>query len=145
MSDIIDQQLLAGTEIIVRAAADVLVRRFRRSARPADLDQLLAEIHENDDATVSMLREAVTSLRPSAGWIDDEEEGGALPPGEWWLVDPVEGNVNHIHGMTEWGVTATLVRDDAPVLAVVHLPLSNDTYTAFAGGGAFFNGEPMNV
>lgn len=145
MSDLTDRQLLAATEIVVRAAAATLAQRFTRSARPGDLEQLLAAIHANDDAVVATMRDALTELRPRAGWIEDEEEGGALPPGEWWLVDPVEGNVNHIHGMTEWGVTATLVRDDVPVLAVVHLPLTNDTYTALAGEGAFYNGEPMLV
>ena len=49
---------------------------------------------------------------------------GALPPGEWWVVDPAEGNVNHLHALPEWAVTATLVRDNQQVLTAVHLPLA---------------------
>jgi len=59
------------------------------------------------------------------------------------VTDPVEGNVNHIHGMPDWGVTATLVRDNVPVLAVVTVPPTGDTYTAVRGGGAYLNGARL--
>jgi myo-inositol-1(or 4)-monophosphatase len=90
-----------------------------------------------------VLREALTTLRPAAGWEESEEEGGALPSGEWWVTDPVEGNVNHIHGLSDWGVTATLVRGNQPVLTVVYLPLTDDTYSALRGGGAHQNGVSL--
>jgi myo-inositol-1(or 4)-monophosphatase len=67
-----------------------------------------------------------------------------LPPGEWWITDPVEGNINHIHGMTEWGVTATLVRNNVPVLTAIHLPLTGNTYTAVRGGGAWLDGVRLH-
>ncbi len=66
--------------------------------------------------------------------------GGPLPAGEWWVVDAAEGNVNHIHGMTEWAVTATLVRDNKPVLTAVYLPVADTMYTAVKGGGAYQDG-----
>jgi myo-inositol-1(or 4)-monophosphatase len=47
--------------------------------------------------------------------------------------------------MTDWCVTATLIRDNRPVLAVVYLPLTNETYTAVLGYGAFLNGKPLGV
>ena len=45
--------------------------------------------------------------------------------------------------MTDWGVAATLVRDNLPVLTTVHLPMSGDTYTAVRGGGAYLNGARL--
>lgn len=77
--------------------------------------------------------------------MEEELAGGALPSGEWWVVDPAEGNVNHLHGLPDWGVTATLVRDNQPVLTAVHLPLTGETYTALAGGGAHLDGRPLRV
>lgn len=75
------------------------------------------------------------SFSPGSRGEEDELAGGVLPEGEWWVVDTAEGNINHIHGMGEWAVTATLVRDNVPVLSVVHLPLTGDTYTALQGKG----------
>lgn len=64
------------------------------------------------------------------------------------MTDPVEGNVHHIHGMPDWGVTATLVRDNVTVLTAVYLPLagggtSGTLYTAVRGGGAFQDGARL--
>ena len=57
----------------------------------------------------------------------------------------MEGNVNHVHGMEDWGVTTTLVRDNTAVLAVVYLPMSGNTYTAVRGGGAYENGVRLHA
>jgi myo-inositol-1(or 4)-monophosphatase len=134
-----DQHLLLEVISAVRAAGQHMLERFDPNARIDTLEELLGAIHANDQASLGVLREALTTLRPAAGWEENEEEGGALPPGEWWVTDPVEGNVNHIHGLSDWGVTATLVRDNRPVLTVVYLPLSGDTYSAIRGGGAYQN------
>jgi myo-inositol-1(or 4)-monophosphatase len=77
--------------------------------------------------------------------VEDELDGGALPPGEWWVVDPAEGNVNHLHALPEWAVTATLVRENQPVLTAVHVPLTGETYTALTGAGAHLDGRPLHV
>jgi myo-inositol-1(or 4)-monophosphatase len=77
--------------------------------------------------------------------VEDELAGGALPAGEWWVLDPAEGNVNHLHALPDWAVTATLVRDNQPVLTAVHLPLTGETYTALAGAGAHLDGRPLHV
>ncbi|WP_209021732.1 inositol monophosphatase family protein [Nocardioides sp. 503] len=106
-------------------------------------DDVVAAIYANDDASLAVLRPRLSALRPHAGWVDDELEGGVLPPGEWWVADPVEGNINHAHGLPDWGVTATLVRDNVPVVTAIHLPLTDETYSAVLGGGADVNGAPL--
>ncbi len=74
-----------------------------------------------------------------------KKKSGLLPAGEWWVADPAEGNVNHIHGMTEWAVTATLVRNNQPVLTAVYLPVADTMYTAIQGGGAYQDGVRLHV
>jgi myo-inositol-1(or 4)-monophosphatase len=139
-----EQALLAEVVAAVHAAGAHLRERFTPDARPDSLTSVVAAIHANDAASLRYLREPLRRLRPGAGWAEDELESGALPAGEWWVTDAVEGNINHIHGMTEWSVTATLVRDNKPVLTAVHLPLTGDTYTAVRGGGAFLNGDRLH-
>lgn len=142
-----DGALLAATVAAVRAAGDAMLRRFSAFTRtPDDLRDLVQAIHANDDASLTVLRPLLTQARPGARWVEDELEGGALPPGEWWLVDAVEGNVNHAHGLAEWGVSATLIRDNAPVLTAIHEPVAQRLYTAVRGSGtAYVNGVPMRA
>ncbi len=140
-----DADLLAQTAIAVRAAGSALRERFGEVVRYRTRDELMRAIDANNDAALDVLRPRLAALRPDGQWVEDELAGGALPTGEWWIVDPAEGNVNHLHGLPEWAVTATLVRDNQPVLTAVHLPLTGQTYTALAGGGAHLDGRPLSV
>ncbi|MFE3579781.1 inositol monophosphatase family protein [Streptomyces vinaceus] len=140
-----DAELLARTETAVRAAGAALRERFGEVVRYESREELMGALAANDDTALDVLRPRLTVLRPNARWVEDELDGGALPPGEWWVVDPAEGNVNHLHALAEWAVTATLVRENRPVLTVVHLPLTGETYTALAGAGAFVDGRPLRV
>lgn len=140
-----DDALLKAVVDAVQAAGNHLKSRFSFDARLDSQEDILDAIHANDAASLSFLREALRKARPEAGWMEDELDVGALPPGEWWVTDPVEGNINHIHGMTDWGVTATLVRDNTPVLTAVYLPMTGNTYTAIRGGGAYLDGVRLQA
>lgn len=140
-----DETLLSDVTAAVGTAGVALRDRHTSHARGLSLDEIVEEIHANDDAVLDVLREPLLRARQGSQWAEDELAGGALPPGEWWVLDPAEGNINHVHGMEDWAVTATLVRDNRPVLTVVHLPLTGDTYTAVAGGGARLNGRALKV
>lgn len=140
-----DADLLTQTTFAVRAAGSALRERFGEVTPYRTRDELMRALAANDDTALAILRPTLTELRPQAGWVEEELDGGALPPGEWWVVDPAEGNVNHLHALPEWAVTATLVRDNQPVLTAVHLPLTGETYTALTGAGAHLDGRPLHV
>ncbi|MEV8372770.1 inositol monophosphatase family protein [Kribbella sp. NPDC056861] len=137
--------LLAETASAVRAAGSALLKRFGQAVRYETREELMAALSANDAVALAVLRPRLTALRPEARWVEEELEGGELPPGEWWVVDPVEGNINYLRGLPEWAVTATLVRDNQAVLTAVHVPLTGETYTALAGGGAAVDGRPLQV
>ncbi|WP_329286201.1 inositol monophosphatase family protein [Streptomyces sp. NBC_00691] len=140
-----DADLLAQTAAAVREAGAALRERFGEVVPYRTREELMSALAANDDTALRVLRPRLTRLRPDAGWVEDELDGGALPSGEWWVVDPVEGNINHLHALPEWAVTATLVRDNQPVLTAVHLPLTDQTYTALTGAGAHLDGRPLHV
>ncbi|MEU9415785.1 inositol monophosphatase family protein [Streptomyces sp. NPDC048272] len=137
------EAVLERTVAAVRTAGELLRERHDVAARPGDLDEVVRAIDANDAAVSALIQQPLLDARPGSRWVENELGGGLLPDGEWWVVDTAEGNINHVHGMGEWGVTATLVRDNAPVLTVVHLPLTGDTYTAVQGAGAHLNGERL--
>lgn len=140
-----DGALLAATVAAVQWAGARMAERFNPGVRTPDtLQDVVKAIHANDDASLLAMRGLLQQARPQAGWVEDELEGGALPDGEWWIVDPVEGNINHVQGMTEWGISATLARNNLPVLTAVYQPLADRLFTAMRGTGvAYMNGRPM--
>lgn len=141
-----DQSLLNPVVDALRAGGEVLRSRFDPKRRPpTTLNSVAAAIDANDEAVLMALRPQLEHLRPQARWAEDELESGPLPDGEWWVVDPAEGNINHVQGLAEWGLTATLVRDNQPVLTAAYLPLQDQLFTAVRGEGTRLNGEPVHV
>jgi myo-inositol-1(or 4)-monophosphatase len=137
--------LLSSVARSVTAAGDRLMAEFSPGARPASRGDMATTGQHIEELVLGELRPELASLRPQAGWVDDDMETTPLPPGEWWVVDAVEGAVNYVHGMAEWCVTVTLMRDGQPTLTVVRQPVGDLTYTAVLGASAHLNGQRLQV
>jgi myo-inositol-1(or 4)-monophosphatase len=139
------EQLLPQVIAAVRRAGARLLTRYSTENRVATFDELMAAVRANDAASLDILRPALTAALPGSHWEEDEHAMGPIPDGDWWITDPVGGNVNLVHGMTDWNIGVTLVRDGRPALAVLYLPLTDELFTAVDGQGAVLNGVPLRV
>ncbi|WP_290051940.1 inositol monophosphatase family protein [Amycolatopsis solani] len=139
------QDLVRAVTAAVRQAGARLLKRYSTAARQPGLPELLADLRANDLTVVDVLEPALAEILPEARWLNDEHGSGPLPDGAWWLIDPVGGNLNAVHGMTDWNIGVSLVRDGRPVLAVLYFPLLDEMFTATDGGGAFVDGVPLRV
>ncbi|MFI5843138.1 inositol monophosphatase family protein [Catenuloplanes sp. NPDC051500] len=135
---------LLNTVVEAAHTAGSLIDR-RPTTRPQGMDALRAALRTNDDAVTDVLRPALTAALPGSGWNTDEHGEGPMPGGDWWVIDPMGGNLNAVHGMPDWNIGISLVRDGQPVLAVVHAPVAGETFTAIAGAGAWLNGVPVSA
>lgn len=134
------QDVLDGVEAALREVGDWLTER--QPAEPVPTEDARAAFDRIDRAATARLRERLTALRPGAGWLDDEWARDVPARGEWWLCDATDGAVQYLSALPHWALTATLLRDGAPVLAVVHAPPLGRTHIALAGGGARLDGRP---
>jgi myo-inositol-1(or 4)-monophosphatase len=99
-------------------------------------------VSEADLASEAAVREVLT--RESGLPVYGEEAGGEETD-TGWLVDPLDGTANFVHGLDAVGVSVGLLRDGVPVVGVVHAPLLDRTYTAVEGHGAHRDGRPISV
>ncbi|MBL9125253.1 MAG: inositol monophosphatase [Planctomycetaceae bacterium] len=76
-----------------------------------------------------------------------EEGFGSEPEGyEYrWIVDPLDGTVNYVHGLSNYCVSVALERRGELLAATIFAPESNECYTAEAGQGAWLNGRPIRT
>jgi myo-inositol-1(or 4)-monophosphatase len=96
---------------------------------------------ETEKMIVSRLRE----LLPAAGFIT--EEGTATENGEEykWVIDPLDGTTNFIHGIFPHSVSIALTRNNIPVAGVVYEIGQDELFSAWKNGGAYLNDQPISV
>jgi myo-inositol-1(or 4)-monophosphatase len=100
-------------------------------------------VTEADREVEKLLQEQLSTVFPgSAFW--GEESGHAADAGNGlWVVDPIDGTSNFVHGLPLWAVTAGWFRGGEAQVAAAHIPALGETYIAERGLGVFLNGEPL--
>jgi myo-inositol-1(or 4)-monophosphatase len=99
-----------------------------------------------DRRAEEILHQELTRARPGYGFLG--EEGGRRDGADkthTWIVDPLDGTSNFLHGIPQFAVSVALERDGAIVAGVVYNPANDDLYTAERGKGAFLNDQRLRV
>ncbi len=90
------------------------------------------------------LVEGLKELLPTAGFLG--EEGTDIPGDHRWVIDPLDGTTNFLHGLAPHAVSIAL---EAPsgerIIGVVHEAVANETFYAWKGGGAYLDGKRIQV
>ncbi|HYH79442.1 MAG TPA: inositol monophosphatase family protein, partial [Longimicrobium sp.] len=98
-----------------------------------------------DEASERLIVGRIRERFPRDAVVAEESAAAAVSSGRRWVVDPVDGTANFVHGHPFVAVSIALVDDDGPAVGVVHAPFLGEVFHAVRGGGAFLNGEPMRV
>jgi myo-inositol-1(or 4)-monophosphatase len=123
--------------IINRAARDVegiTVTAKRRNDFVTEIDRAA------EDAVIETLRKAYPDHATLA-----EESGAAGASDYTWIIDPLDGTTNFIHGFPQYAVSIALRHRGAITQAVVYDPGRNELFTASKGRGAFLNDRRIRV
>jgi myo-inositol-1(or 4)-monophosphatase len=109
----------------------------------APSDYVTAADHASETAIAALLGQR----HPEATIVGEEfTANGALDgPGTIFVVDPLDGTTNFMHGFPWYAVSIGVLQQGVPVAGVVLNIPTGDLYTATAGGGARKNGQPMQV
>ncbi|WP_101785576.1 inositol monophosphatase family protein [Nonomuraea indica] len=100
-------------------------------------------VTEVDHAVEWAVREFLARETPEVGFLG--EEGGGGGEGLVWVLDPVDGTANLVHGIPLCAVSLGLVDAGVPVLGVIDLPFLGVRYSAAAGAGARAGGTAIRA
>jgi len=128
-----------------RAGGDVLRRRFANRAAlsievKATHDYVTEVDREAEAAVVDVLRRRA----PSHSILAEEGSVGAAGAAHRWIVDPLDGTTNFIHGVPTFAVSIGLTDERGLVAGCVHDPCRDETFHARRGGGAYLNGARIS-
>ncbi|MGB5066639.1 MAG: inositol monophosphatase family protein [Albidovulum sp.] len=96
-------------------------------------------VSEADRNVEVFVRAALAEAFAQDGIVGEEDAPVAGSSGFTWVIDPVDGTTNFIHGIPAWTVVLACVAGPDTVIGVVHDPVHGETHHARRGGGAFLN------
>jgi myo-inositol-1(or 4)-monophosphatase len=99
-----------------------------------------------DRRAEEILRDELTTARSGYGFLG--EEGGRREGSDkthTWVVDPLDGTSNFMHGIPHFAISIALEREGTVVAGLIYNPVNNDLFTAERGKGAFLNDKRLRV
>ncbi len=99
-----------------------------------------------DIAAEKILKDELMGARPTYGWV--AEEGGSEEgedPTRRWIVDPLDGTTNFLHGLPHWAVSIALEHKGQIISGVIYDPAKDEMFFAEKGTGAWMNETRIRV
>ena len=130
-----------------RKAARGLIRDFGEVENlqvsmkgPADF------VSSADLKTEKLLRQELQKARPNYGFL--MEEGGEVVGADSlhrWIIDPIDGTTNFLHGIPHFCISLALEREGEIVAGVIYEPIHDEMFHAEKGAGAYLNERRLRV
>jgi len=135
--------------IAVRAArrAGSLINRASLDGSALEVKSKRAHdyVTQVDRAAEEAIMEVVRKAYPEHGFLAEESGASAQPAEYRWIIDPLDGTTNFIHGFPQYCVSIAVEQRGALAHAVVYDPAKNELFTASKGRGAFLNDRRIRV
>ena len=142
-----DYNLICKETIDICKITGQFIREQLNQIKASDIEQKGRHdfVSYVDKTAEEMLVKALYKIFPEAGFI--AEEGTSTVRGERynWVIDPLDGTTNFLHGLPCFSISVALVDQDEPVIGVVYEINLDECFSATKGGGAFLNGKPIHV
>ena len=140
------------------ALMNVMVGAARKAARAlkrdfGEVEQLQVSVKgpgnfvsAADRRAEQTLRAELAKARPNYGFLG--EEGGRVEGSDkthTWIVDPLDGTTNFLHGLPHFAISIGLEREGTMVAGLIYNPVTDELFTAERGKGAFVNDKRLRV
>ncbi len=84
-------------------------------------------------------------ILPQSTFLTEERTVAARTSAQQWIIDPLDGTTNYLHGLPCFGISVALQLDGALVAGLVYDPPHDELFVAWRGGGAWCNGQRITV
>lgn len=134
------------TKAVVKASKGLL-RDFN------ELENLQVSVKNNKSFVTNadlkadkILKEELLFARPAYSLLSEEsEEIIGEEPSYRWIIDPLDGTVNYMHGFPHWAISVALEKNNEIISAITYDPLKNEMFWAEKGCGAYVNDKKIRV
>ncbi len=140
------KSLMPELQRISRQAGDFIAEESQRfSTENIEYKGINDMVSYVDKEAEKMLVKELSVLLPEAGYIT--EEGTATEKADTynWVIDPLDGTTNFVHGLPVYAVSVALIANDRPVMGVIYEITRKECFSAYLDGGAYCNDKRIAV
>lgn len=139
--------ITSAVEAIAKEAGAFLrTQQATFSRERVSLKSLNALVSDVDENTERLIVDRLSALLPEAGFLTEEETTSQDLEKEWvWIIDPLDGTTNFVHGLPIYSVSIALKHKEDLVVGVVYEVGMDECFSAYSGGGARLNGQSIQV
>ena len=127
-----------------RGAGDVLMGHWGRLAG-YEHKGVVDLVSRADRESEAFLRDRLLRAFPDDAFVGEEGSAEAGRSGYRFIVDPLDGTTNFVHGHPVFAVSIAVERAGELLAGCVHAPVARETFHAVRGGGAFVDDRPIRV
>ncbi len=110
--------------------------------RSKSLNSLVSYV---DEEAEKILVKGLRTLLPDSGFLTEEQTVARSEKDYMWIIDPLDGTTNFIHGIPVFSVSVALYKKHEALVGVVIDVMHNECFYAYKNGGAYMNGKPIAV
>jgi myo-inositol-1(or 4)-monophosphatase len=132
-------------EIAKQAGAFIREQRKTFSADKIEIKGLNDLVSYVDKTAEQIIVAALEKILPEAGFLTEEKTINKKGEKYTWIIDPLDGTTNFIHGLPVYSVSIALQEDEELVLGVVYEVNQDECFYAWQGSAAYMNGNQIKV
>ena len=140
------------------ANLNIMIKAARRAARGllrdfGEVENLQVSskaagdfVSKADIKSEEVIYEELSEARPNYGWLGEEsDEKPGQDPTRRWIVDPLDGTSNFLHGIPHWAISIGLEYKSEMIAGVIYDPIKDEMFTSEKGQGAWLNDRRLRV
>ncbi len=139
------EEICRQTIVAVEKAGEYVMEQLRNKNRHVTEKGEHNFVTNIDKQSEEILVEELKKIVPGAGFIAEEGSGGTAAEEYNWIIDPIDGTTNFIHGVYPFAISVALAQNLKPVVGIILELGRNECFYAWKDGGAYMDGEPIRV
>ncbi len=125
--------------------AGALIRDALDRAKSIERKSPINLVTETDLAAERVILSILRGAFPGDSFVAEESHSGERPSGRAWVIDPLDGTTNFVHGLPHCAVSIALIDDSGALAAVVYDACKDELFSAERGSGAWANSSRLSV
>ena len=137
--------MLSVAKAAARDASDLILHANEIDRETSNKSTITDLVTQTDKNAERVIKDDILAKFPDHTILAEESGKTSSNSDFLWVIDPLDGTTNFVHGLSPYCVSIALLKNDKPLLSVISELPNENLFWAVKGQGAFCNGEKISV